>query len=36
MFSLADGSVRLLSETIDIEAYRAMGSRHGGEVVAEF
>jgi prepilin-type N-terminal cleavage/methylation domain-containing protein/prepilin-type processing-associated H-X9-DG protein len=36
MYSFADGSVRLLSETIDIEAYRAIGSRHGGEVVSDF
>ena len=36
MFSLADGSVRLLSETIDIETYRALGSRHGGEAVSDF
>jgi prepilin-type N-terminal cleavage/methylation domain-containing protein/prepilin-type processing-associated H-X9-DG protein len=36
MFSFADGSVRLLSDTIDLEAYRALGSRHGGEVVPQF
>jgi prepilin-type N-terminal cleavage/methylation domain-containing protein/prepilin-type processing-associated H-X9-DG protein len=36
MFSFADGSVRLLSDTIDIDVYRALGSRHGGEAVTDF
>ncbi len=30
---LADGSVRLFSETIDLAAWRAMSTRDGGEVV---
>jgi len=36
MFSFADGSVRLLSETINLDVYRALGSRHGGEAVNEY
>ena len=36
MFVFADGSVRLLSETIEIGVYRAPGSRHGGEAASEF
>ncbi|MBA2117801.1 DUF1559 family PulG-like putative transporter [Bremerella alba] len=32
-FTLADGSVRFITETIDSSAYHAMGSRNGGEVV---
>jgi len=32
-FTLADGSVRFLTETIDLDTYHAMGSRDGGEVV---
>jgi hypothetical protein len=35
MFSFGDGSVRLLSESIEIGAYRALGSRNGGEIVSE-
>ena len=31
MFVFADGSVRFLSQTVDINAYRALGSRLGGE-----
>jgi prepilin-type N-terminal cleavage/methylation domain-containing protein/prepilin-type processing-associated H-X9-DG protein len=36
MFAFADGSVRLLSDPIDIGTYRALGSRHGGELVPEY
>jgi prepilin-type N-terminal cleavage/methylation domain-containing protein len=36
MFSFGDGSARLLSETINTSVYRALGSRHGGEVIPEF
>jgi hypothetical protein len=28
---MGDGSVRLISETIDLDAYRAMATRAGGE-----
>lgn len=35
-FGLADGSVRFISESVDQPLYRALGSRNGGEVVAEF
>lgn len=35
-FCLADGSVRLVSETIDHNTYRALGTRNGGEVLGEF
>lgn len=30
---LMDGSVRAISETIDLTVWRALGTRHGGEVV---
>jgi len=30
-----DGSVRFYPRTIDIQAWRAVGSRHGGEAVNE-
>jgi prepilin-type N-terminal cleavage/methylation domain-containing protein/prepilin-type processing-associated H-X9-DG protein len=33
--TMADGSVRFVRESIDINAYRAMGSRNGGEVATE-
>ncbi|MCA9091778.1 MAG: DUF1559 domain-containing protein, partial [Planctomycetaceae bacterium] len=35
-FTLADGSVRFISENIDQTIYRALGSRGGGEVISEF
>ncbi|MFI4876582.1 MAG: DUF1559 domain-containing protein, partial [Blastopirellula sp. JB062] len=33
-FSLADGSVRFLPDTIDMNVYLGLASRNGGEVVA--
>ncbi len=33
---LADGSVRSISENIDMFVWRALGTRNGGEVVGEF
>ncbi|MFM9066641.1 MAG: H-X9-DG-CTERM domain-containing protein, partial [Planctomycetota bacterium] len=33
---LMDGSVRSVSENIDLRVWRALGSRAGGEVVGEF
>ncbi len=33
---LADGSVRSFSENIDINVWRALGTRAGGEVIGEF
>lgn len=35
-FALADGSVRFLSENIDAELFRALGTGSGGEVIGEF
>ncbi|MGC1274570.1 MAG: DUF1559 domain-containing protein [Planctomycetaceae bacterium] len=35
-FALTDGSVRFLSENIDNAVYQALGTRAGGEVVAQF
>ena len=32
MFTMCDGSVRFISETVDMHAYNALGSRAGGEV----
>jgi hypothetical protein len=34
--SLADGSVRFISENIDTATFRALGSKALGEVVGEF
>lgn len=33
---LCDGSVRFISETLDIDTWRALGSRNGGEVLGKF
>ena len=33
---LCDGSVRFVSETVDVETWRALGSRNGGEVPGPF
>jgi prepilin-type N-terminal cleavage/methylation domain-containing protein/prepilin-type processing-associated H-X9-DG protein len=33
---LGDGSVRFVSETIDLTTWRGLGSRNGGEVLGEF
>ncbi len=35
-FALADGSVRMISSSIDTTTYRALMTRAGGEVVGEF
>ena len=35
-FVLMDGSTRSISETIDLDQWRALGSRNGGEVVEQF
>jgi len=34
--NFADGSVHFASETIDVETWRALGSRNGGEVPGQF
>ncbi|MGB9879556.1 MAG: H-X9-DG-CTERM domain-containing protein, partial [Anaerolineae bacterium] len=31
MFGFVDGSVKFLSETVDYQLYRSLGSRHGQE-----
>lgn len=36
VFGFADGSVRFISESIDIQTYRALGTRQGGEVVSDY
>ncbi|MFM8728762.1 MAG: H-X9-DG-CTERM domain-containing protein, partial [Planctomycetaceae bacterium] len=33
---LGDGSVRFVSENVDIGVWRAVGSMNGGEVVGEW
>ncbi len=35
-FTLADGSVRFISQNINLATYQGLGSRRGGEVVGEF
>ena len=35
-FCMADGSVQFISDSIDIETYRALGSRAGDEVANDF
>jgi len=35
-FTMCDGSVRFISESISQDIYRALGSRAGGEVIGEF
>lgn len=34
--AVCDGSVRFVSETVDVEAWRAFGSRNNGEVLGQF
>jgi len=34
--ALCDGSVRFVSETVDLTLWRALGSRSGGEVIGEY
>jgi len=36
MFVFCDASVRFVPETVDINVYRALGSRNGGEVPGQF
>ena len=36
MFGLGDGSVRFIAETIDLNTYRGLGTRDGGEILGEF
>lgn len=35
-FLLGDGSVRFISETIDLATYRALSTRKGGEILGDF
>ncbi len=35
-FTLGDGSARFVGETIDVDLFRALTTRRGGEVVGEF
>jgi prepilin-type processing-associated H-X9-DG protein len=35
-FAMCDGSVRFLSENMDLQTFRAMGTRMGSEVIADF
>lgn len=36
MLTLVDGSVRFVASTIDLNVWRSIGSRNGGEVVGEY
>lgn len=36
MFTLTDGSVRFIAETVDLQVYRALGSRLGGEPAVSY
>jgi prepilin-type processing-associated H-X9-DG protein len=33
---LCDGSVRLVSETVNLDTWRALGSRNGNEVLGQY
>ena len=35
-FVMGDGSVRLVTETINLNVYRALATRSGGEVLGDF
>jgi prepilin-type N-terminal cleavage/methylation domain-containing protein/prepilin-type processing-associated H-X9-DG protein len=35
-FALGDGSVRFVRDSIDLNTYRALGSRNGGEVIGDY
>ena len=35
-FSMADGTVRFISDNVDLQLYRKLATRAGGEVVGEF
>lgn len=35
-FTMADGSVKFISENVDLPVYRGLGSRSGGEIPGEF
>jgi hypothetical protein len=34
--ALSDGSVHFVSNTVDLQTWRALGSRDGGEVLGQF
>jgi prepilin-type processing-associated H-X9-DG protein len=34
-FAYGDGSVKFLNDSLDVNAYLALGSRNGGETVSE-
>ncbi len=36
VFGLGDGSVRFIAETIDLQVFRALGTRDGGEPIGDF
>jgi prepilin-type N-terminal cleavage/methylation domain-containing protein len=35
-FTLGDGSVRFISENVDLKLYQGLGSRNGNEIIGEF